>query len=206
MPRKPHPDLEPIVWVDEKLMSERMKYSAYSNKRFGVFIYQKKSYREHYKTIYAHLENHLKEVRQKRHDLGLTPIDEGLMYSMMMQCQHADHKPEYDKKKKNVVTENNMCALRLKSVGCRIVKTQEEIAEQFCCSVDKVGDHIGYMREEGIIVNWSKGWNEFDARYVWNGDSALRDAYIKCQPCKAEMIVTHGKATLHYGFPDDEIA
>ena len=158
-----------------------------------VAVFQKRKHPEFYTTVYTRLESRLAEIRRRRKD-----FDEGLLFMMLALCPVATSKPA-SPENMGVNLEPNHQWHTLKKVGCRVEMTVEQLAQRYNVSESKVQRNIQIMRDEDLIVNWGKGWNEFDANLAWRGSRELRNAYIPFQRCRKKIVVTDGKTTFTLG-------
>lgn len=158
-----------------------------------VAVFQKRGYPEFYVTVYKELENRLVEIRKRHPD-----FDEGLLFMMLALCPVASSKPTSPDNVGADLDDNHQWHI-LKKVGCRVEMTTKKLAERYNVSESTVYRNIQIMREEDLIVNWGKGWNEFDANLAWCGSRELRTAYIPFQRCRSKFVVTDGKTVITYG-------
>lgn len=194
MPRPQREDKEPVIMVREDIYIKRNHArEAVNDTSLEVAVFRKRKYPEFYTTVYAELENRLAEIRKRRKD-----FDAGVLYMMLSLCPVAVSKPA-SPDNVDADLEPNYQWHVLKKVGCRVEMTVKELAERYNVSESTIQRNIQIMREEDLIVNWGKGWNEFDANLAWRGPHDLRSAYLPFQRCRQKIVITDGKTTLTWG-------
>lgn len=175
MSRQERPDLRPTVFlpdtgsdqqiVNEVLGQNRRARVRVTGQRFERFI-----------TVYEAMDQRLDDIRRTTNP----PLDEKVLNVMLSRCAQA-RTTMLTGVRQPPDTPIDQVAHRFQSVGCRVHMTQKQIADIAYCSRDHVSRQIQILREHGIIVNWGRGWYEFDALFVWRGDYELRNAYLDVQ-------------------------
>ncbi len=92
----------------------------------------------------------------------------------------------------------------LRTVGCRVYLTQDEIAQRYGRSRQHVIEHIKKMKLHGLIVNQGRGWYEFNAYLCWRGDFQIQKAYRERQRVRDGWVITDGETTLVTEDMDDD--
>lgn len=109
-----------------------------------------------------------------------TGIDEALVLYMVQNCDMARTTHKCDDNGNSVVIDGLQVHI-LRRVGCRVRMTQDDIAHALKRSRQYVNAQIAILKECYFIVNWGKGWYEFDANLCWRGDLDMRNAYANQQ-------------------------
>jgi len=122
-------------------------------------------------------------------------LDEGLVAFMMESCATAYAAPVLNRDGEQEI-EDGFLVYRLTRVGCRIYKTQDQIAREYICSRQHVNKQIGMMKGHGLIVNKGHGWYEFAAILCWRGNLDYQRAYRDQQLLRDGQTFTDGRTTL----------
>ena len=192
MPRPPRDDLEPEILLSDKIEQQRLATGVIDRDRFGVQVYDRNQAigRERRIYIFDAFENRLQQCRIN----GIT-LDEGLLSFMMRQCVLADVRVKKNSSG-DPIMQNGLIVHRLVRVGCRMMMTQNQIADHLGLSRQTVNRQIGIFRDWYFIVNQGQGWYEFDATLCWRGNLSLCAAYREVQRLNDGLIITDGPATL----------
>jgi hypothetical protein len=199
MPRSRRPDLTPEILLPDVRQQERQANEAIGNQhRAKVRPVDYRPISDGWTTIFDRTHEHLDFVRRN----GVR-IDHGLVFLMMRRLAKAQSSPVMDNAGEPLVRER--CIVHtLRRVGCRVYKTQNELATMYGCSRQKVNAQIKMMRKHGLIVNQGNGWYEFDANLCWRGDFRIQKAYREQQRVRDGWVITDGKTTLVTEDMDDD--
>lgn len=171
MPRPVRPDLHPTIWIPDTADAQRRAREAVGS-RYNVSVYEPNR-TVPYIRWFAALDSWIRFLRSE----GET-IDHEVLHCMVGHLRFADARSH------GRANEDGFVPHILYVPGCRIERTQQEIADELGCSVERVRLAMKKLRLCGIIVNSGKGWYEFDAGYVWKGGEDIRLAYA---PVQAEL-------------------
>lgn len=187
MPRPPRPDLVPEIRLPDVREAERRASDAAGNAyRTKVFRRDQPATNDGYVQIYQALYLRLAEIRETRPGY----IDEGLLLAMMQDCDFASAEPKMHHCEPFI--KDGEIVHRLFKIGCRVRKTQQQIADDYPCSRQHVNEQVRRMKEVGLIVNQGRGWYEFSALYVWCGPPQLQRAYLRVQRVADGLTVRQG--------------
>lgn len=179
MPRQQRTDLQPIIYLPDTGEASRRANEAVGG-GFRAFVYPDGGrgirFRKHYDSFDAWI-NFLRGEGET--------IDHEVMDFMLAHLSFADARPRPDEQP----DEAGRIPYTLFKPGCRVEMTQEEIAKGLGCSSEKVRVAIKQMKSCFIIVNWGKGWYEFDAGFVWMGNEQVRLAYQNVQEKRFAMAI-----------------
>ena len=177
MSRKQRPDPEPeILLPDRRALvhraNEALDHNHYVNK---VRRRGENPISDSWLVLMDELRRRLAECREC--EVG---IDEALLLYMIQHCDMTATSPKRDDNDEPIVM-HGCQVLILRRVGCRVRMKQEEIARALGRSRQHVNTQIAKLREWHFIVNWGKGWNEFDASLCWRGDLDVYNVYAEQQ-------------------------
>jgi len=212
MPPKKPDYVYPVVRIDCGFWDMREACKAGNRgARYASTLYTK-SFDDGYYIVNDRLGVWLHSIRHRRKEHNLPALDEGLLHMMLSKFSKAAYVVQVDKKGKPII-ENDAYLIELKTVGCRVYRTQEQLAEEYGVSTETIRKQIDIMRDEGLIINQRTGygkrkresWYEFSVICGWRGDQELRKAYLKTQRTREGLIVVQdGKEHKYGGLEDAE--
>ncbi|HYH20690.1 MAG TPA: hypothetical protein VD995_18945 [Azospirillum sp.] len=187
MPRAPHPDLEPEIWLPADWSEQQSRAKNAVGQNWSARAYHSNNgFRGTYSIVFDDLHDQVGYLRK----IGVK-IDEGLLFFMTRKCDIAKSVPARKVKKIHSGGMDHEIHI-LKRVGCRVRETQDEIATEYRCSREHVNRQISLLEYCLIIANKRRRWFEFDADYVWRGAGYLRNEYSKIQRRSDIEIMQHG--------------
>jgi hypothetical protein len=173
MPRQPRNDLEPRVFLRDTSEQTGLARDAIDGDNFQVLVFDRAQSIGRERRVY--IFHALNRVLTQYRNQGIK-LDEGLLSFMMHNCELVDIRVETDAQR-NPIREGGSVLYRLVRVGCRLYMTQQEVADQYMVSRDKVIKQIALYRECYLILNSGQGWYEFDASLCWSGNLGICAAY-----------------------------
>ncbi len=177
MPRHQRNDLEPEILLSDTNEQQRLVTSVIDGDNYRALVYDRNQAigRESRLYLFGTLDTRLQACR----DDGVK-IDEGLLNFMIRQCDLAEVRIKKDASREPII-QDGLTVNRLVRVGCRIRMTQDQIAKQYRLSRQTVNQQIALFRKWYFIVNYGRGWYEFDANLCWSGNLAICAAYREVQ-------------------------
>lgn len=188
-------DKEPEIWLEDQSEACRELARTLGWKRpirkiifgddFSAFIPTSYIAKHRWRLIRA---------RKRQEVLLRKQGEEYLALNVMLMCFMMDHCVRADSRKNSKESVNGMFRSRLIKVGCRIEKTQDEIADMFKaispdCTREWVNKQINLMHDLGIIVSKGRGWCEFDVELCWNGAIDHWLAYREVQKSQYDAVI-----------------
>jgi biotin operon repressor len=199
MPRPQRRDVEPEILLPDVREQERIANDAIDDDhRAKVRPVDYRPVIDGWTNIFDRTDEMLKFVRRRG-----VKLDEGLVSFMMRHCARAAVIPVLDQQRQPV-TRDGCIVYVLRTVGCRVYLTQDEIAQRYGRSRQHVIENIKTMKLYGLIVNQGQGWYEFDARLCWRGDFQIQKAYREQQRVRDGLVITDGETTLVTEDMDDD--
>ena len=177
MPRRPRPDIEPEILLPDRREQVRTANEALDSEYYVNKVRRRGELpiKDKWIVVMDELQRRLDDCRE----LGVG-LDEALLLYMMQNCDKAATTPKLDDNGHPIVV-NGCQVVVLRRVGCRVRKTQDEIARALGCSRQYVNAQIAKLKEWHFIVNWGKGWYELAASLCWRGDLDVCGAYAEQQ-------------------------
>lgn len=108
-----------------------------------------------------------------------------VLFSIISRLEMAEVDPMNEMEAGNL-DRNGRLRHALLRCGCRVDVTNQELADEIGKSKASIERAIRSLKEAEIIINWGRGWLEVDARLIWCGDEAIRQAYAAVQQIHPE--------------------
>lgn len=170
MPRPIRPDLHPTIWVrDTSSERRRAREAVGSAPDLEVSVYQKRRIAP-YVRYFGGFHNWIRFLRAE----GET-IDHEVLNCMVGHLRFPVTRAQ------GPADQNGLVPHTVFLPGCRVERTQQQIADELRCSVERVRLAIKKFELCGVIVNSGRGWYEFDANFFWIGADDIRVAYARVQ-------------------------
>lgn len=183
MPRRLRPDLHPVIEMpdsDEANAAARRVVGP----AFGAGAWVPDSQQDRWYVVKDELGRRLADLRELK-----VKINYELLMYLMNNVTHARFENVTDEDG-NVVMNGQLKTVRLRHVGCRVHKTQHEIADDLKMDVATVNKHVAVLRDWCFITNWGHGWIELSADLVWRGKQDLGRAYANHQVLHPSLRMT----------------
>jgi hypothetical protein len=177
MPRPQRDDVHPIIKVPD-LREDTINAKKHISDGRSLVVWDQRHgpNQDSWITTFGERERRLAEHRKQA---GVR-MNEGLVMYLIEYCDVARTIPVFDDNREALV-EDGYLTYQLKYVGCRVRMTRDEIAEGYGVTRQTVDANIKLMKEAGLIVNWGRGWLEFDCSLCWRGKRDVQIAYSKVQ-------------------------
>ena len=177
MPRRPRPDLEPEIWIDDTSEEEEHIRPDMRQHGKGVFFYRDDPSRQSFIGSFVHFDPAELDWLIKCSGIEQKQFDHNVIHRLLALTRRSQIGRVALERKDGKVR------VSLRIVGCRAhFGSESQLAVSLGRSRSYVHEQLKLFKKAGIITNAGHGWCDLNAYVAWRGSRAHHMAYCDEYP------------------------